>query len=253
MFIILLYNNRQVGGFMLHLVIASGKNCDKYRIIKTGNYEELSSYTSKFNDSKEIRVNNKKVISKFFNDYNLIGDIVIMDDSKNNTRVRVLYRNDVKVIKELIKSQNFMQYLVKNNILLVSEYDYKAIMYYKNRDYLIHIKDYLKTKENFYTTARTILRGYEMYQKKHKELPSIYCMKKEIINKNKAKEKMKLCEQLESYDLDSSLKNEDLYREVSYSYSYGGYEEVFNDYSLDDLDNLDNNDFKKLVKSGYHR
>ena len=118
MFIILLYNNRQVGGFMLHLVIASGKNCDKYRIIKTGNYEELSSYTSKFNDSKEIRVNNKKVISKFFNDYNLIGDIVIMDDSKNNTRVRVLYRNDVKVIKELIKSQNFMQYLVKNNILL---------------------------------------------------------------------------------------------------------------------------------------
>lgn len=177
----MLYNTHQVGDFMLHLVIASGKNCDKYRIIKTGDYEELSLYTTKFNDSKELRIHNKRVISKFLSDYNLGGDIVIMDDSNNNTRVRVLYKNDVKLVKDLVKSQKLMQYLVSHNMLLVSEYDYKAIMYYKNKNYLKHIITYLKTRKNYYATIRIILKGYEKYQKKHKELPSIYCIKKKLI------------------------------------------------------------------------
>ena len=229
---------------MLHLVIASGKYCEKSIIIRTGTYEELSSYTTKFNDSKELRDKNKKVVTKFFEHYKLNGDIVIMDDS-NNTRVRVLYRNDVKIIKELVKSQNLMKYLVENNILLVSEYDYKAIMYYKNKDYLKHINTYLKSRKNYYATIRIILKGYENYQKKHKELPSIYCMKKEIENSKKNKDEAVF------YDLNSDIKNEGYYEDISYTYSRGGYEEVFNDYSLDELgENLADYDFKRLIKSG---
>ena len=230
---------------MLHLVIASGKYCEKSIIIKTGNYEELSSYTTKFNDSKELRDKNKKVVNNFFEGYKLNGDIVIMDDS-NNARVRVLYKNDVKIVKELVKSQNLMKYLVENNILLVSEYDYKAIMFYKNKDYLKHINTYLKSRKNYYATIRIILKGYEKYQKKHKELPSIYCMKKEIINSKKNKDEAVF------YDLNSDIKNEEYYEEISYTYSRGGYEEVFNNYSLDELgENLADYDFKRLVKSGY--
>lgn len=60
---------------------------EKNIIIRTGTYEELSSYTTKFNDSKELRDKNKKVVNNFFERYHLNGDIVIMDDS-NNTRVR---------------------------------------------------------------------------------------------------------------------------------------------------------------------
>ena len=232
---------------MLHLVIASGKYCEKSIIIKTGNYEELSSYTTKFNDSKELRDKNKKVVNKFFERYHLNGDIVIMDDS-NNTRVRVLYRNDVKIAKELVKSQNLLKYLVENSILLVSEYDYKAIMYYKNKDYLKHINTYLKSRKNYYTTIIIILKGYENYQKKHKELPSIYCMKKEIENSKKNKDEAVF------YDLNSDIKNEGYYEDISYTYSRGGYEEVFNNYSLDELgENLADYDFKRLVKSGYHK
>ncbi len=232
---------------MLHLVIASGKYCEKSIIIKTGNYEELSSYTTKFNDSKELRDKNKKVVNKFFERYHLNGDIVIMDDS-NNTRVRVLYRNDVKIVKELVKSQNLLKYLVENSILLVSEYDYKAIMYYKNKDYLKHINTYLKSRKNYYTTIIIILKGYENYQKKHKELPSIYCMKKEIENSKKNKDEAVF------YDLNSDIKNEGYYEDISYTYSRGGYEEVFNNYSLDELgENLADYDFKRLVKSGYHK
>ena len=230
---------------MLHLVIASGKYCEKNIIIRTGTYEELSSYTTKFNDSKELRDKNKKVVNKFFERYHLNGDIVIMDDS-NNTRVRVLYRNDVKIVKELVKSQNLLKYLVENSILLVSEYDYKAIMYYKNKDYLKHINTYLKSRKNYYTTIRIILKGYENYQKKHKELPSIYCMKKEIENSKKNKDEAVF------YDLNSDIKNEGYYEDISYTYSRGGYEEVFNNYSLDELgENLADYDFKRLVKSGY--
>lgn len=231
---------------MLHLVIASGKYCEKSIIIKTGNYEELSSYTTKFNDSKELRDKNKKVVNKFFERYHFNGDIVIMDDS-NNTRVRVLYRNDVKIVKELVKSQNLLKYLVENSILLVSEYDYKAIMYYKNKDYLKHINTYLKSRKNYYTTIIIILKGYENYQKKHKELPSIYCMKKEIENSKKNKDEAVF------YDLNSDIKNEGYYEDISYTYSRGGYEEVFNNYSLDELgENLADYDFKRLIKSGYH-
>ena len=231
---------------MLHLVIASGKYCENSIITKTNNYEELSSYTTKFNDSKELRDKNKKVVNKFFERYHLNGDIVIMDDS-NNTRVRVLYRNDVKIVKELVKSQNLLKYLVENSILLVSEYDYKAIMYYKNKDYLKHINTYLKSRKNYYTTIIIILKGYENYQKKHKELPSIYCMKKEIENSKKNKEEAVL------YDLNSDIKNEGYYEDISYTYSRGGYEEVFNNYSLDELgENLADYDFKRLIKSGYH-
>lgn len=232
---------------MLHLVIASGKYCDKNIIIRTGTYEELSSYTTKFNDSKELRDKNKKVVNKFFERYHLNGDIVIMDDS-NNTRVRVLYKNDVKIVKELVKSQNLLKYLVENSILLVSEYDYKAIMYYKNKDYLKHINTYLKSRKSYYETIRIILKGYEKYQKKHKELPSIYCMKKEIINSKKNKDEAVF------YDLNSDIKNEGYYEDISYTYSRGGYEEVFNNYSLDELgENLADYDFKRLVKSGYHK
>ena len=119
---------------MFHLVIARGKKCEYCKIIKSDNYEELSKYTTKFYNSNEIRENNKNVVNSFYYAYGIQGDIVIMNDELNNQRFRVLYKNDVKIVKELIKSQNLMKYLVSNNLLLVSPYDYKAIMYYKSKD-----------------------------------------------------------------------------------------------------------------------
>ena len=234
---------------MFHLVIARGRRCEYCKIIKSDNYEELSKYTTKFYNSNEIRNNNKRVVNSFYNVYGTQGDIVIMDDELKNQRFRVLYKNDIKIVKELVKSQNFMKYLVSHNLLIVSEYDYKAIMYYKNKDYMKHINDFLKRQKSYYNTVRILLKNYEMYQRKHKELPSIYSMKKEFDTSNKDKEELSLCNQLESYELNSNVKNEDFYGYVSSSYSYGGYEEVFNDCSIDDLVYYD--DFKKLVKSSY--
>lgn len=225
---------------MFHLVIANGKYCEKYVIIKSGNYEELSLYTTKFYNSNEIRNKNKKVVADFNNTYGINGDIVIMDD--NNNRVRVLYKNDIKIVKELIKSQNLMKYLVDHNILVVCDYDYKAIMYYKTKDYLRHMKSFLKEKKNYYNTIRIIIKGYERYQKKHKELPSLYCLEKELMKSNNKEDGI-------AYDLNSDIRNEEFYNAVSDTFNNGGFEEVFNDYSLDDL--VYHDDFKKLVKSGY--
>ena len=225
---------------MFHLVIARGKKCEYCKIIKSDNYEELSKYTTKFYNSNEIRENNKNVVNSFYYAYGIQGDIVIMNDELNNQRFRVLYKNDVKIVKELIKSQNLMKYLVSNNLLLVSPYDYKAIMYYKSKDYIKHMKDFLKRKKNFYSIIRVIVKGYEKYQKKHRELPSLYCLEKTLIN-DSPKDK--------NYKDESSIKDEEYYNMIFNSFENGGYEEIFNDYSLDELElKLDNNEFKKLVK-----
>ena len=229
---------------MHYLVIASGKYCERYKVIKSGSYEELSKYTVKFYNSSEIRKNNKLIISDFSNTYKINGDIVIMDE--NNNRVRVLYKNDVKLVKELIKSQNLLKYLVSHNMLIVSDYDYKAIMYYKNKDYLKHMKDFLTRKKSYYNIIRIIIRGYEKYQKKHKELPSLYCLEKEFIDNNNKMIKDKNI----IYGINNNIKNEEFYNRLSDSLNYGGYEEIFNNYSLDELGaNLYYDDFKNLVKS----
>lgn len=233
---------------MYHLVVAKGKNCELHEIIKSGTYEELSAYTTGFNTSDDIRAKNKKVVSKFKNDNNLDGDIVIMDDTKNNSRVRVLYKSHVRIVKELIKSQKLMQYLVTNRILLVSTYDYIAIMHYKKTQYEKHMRKFLNEKKSPYYVIRTILKGYEEYQKSHKELPSVRVMQREIMNKNKKQD----LENHVTYDINSDIKNEEYYDYVNYSINQGGYEEVFNTYDLDDLgSNLREDDFKVLVKSGY--
>ena len=226
---------------MFHLVIARGKKCEYCKIIKSDNYEELSKYTTKFYNSNEIRENNKNIVNSFYYAYGIQGDIVIMNDELNNQRFRVLYKNDVKIVKELIKSQNLMKYLVSNNLLLVSPYDYKAIMYYKSKDYIKHMKDFLKRKKNFYSIIRVIVKGYEKYQKKHRELPSLYCLEKSLIN-DSLKDK--------NYKEESSTKDDEYYNMIFNSFENGGYEEIFNDYSLDELElKLDNNEFKKLVKA----
>ena len=45
---------------MYHLVVAKGKNCELNEKIKSGTYEELSSYTTKFNTSDDIRLKKAK-------------------------------------------------------------------------------------------------------------------------------------------------------------------------------------------------
>ena len=234
---------------MFHLVIARGKRCEYCKIIKSDNYEELSKYTTKFYNSIEIRENNKRVVNSFYNTYGTQGDIVIMNDELRNQRFRVLYKNDVKIAKKLIKSQNLMKYLVSNNILLVAPYDYKAIMYYKNNDYINHMKEFLKRRKDCYNVIRIIIRGYESYQKKHKELPSLYCLEKELMNSKTNNSNNSNNEDVITYDLNSDIRNEEFYNTVSDTLNNGNFEEVFNDYSIDDLVYYE--DFKKLVKSGY--
>ena len=99
---------------MYHLVIAKDKECKKYIPIKSGDYNFISKYTTRFEDSKEIREKNKKIVNDFeeiFQDY---GDIVIIDDENNNRRIKVLYKKDYIVAKNLILSQKYIQHLMMN-------------------------------------------------------------------------------------------------------------------------------------------
>ena len=103
-------------------------------------------------------------------------------------------------------------------------------------------------KKSYYNIIRIIIRGYEKYQKKHKELPSLYCLEKEFIDNNNKMIKDKNI----IYGINNNIKSEEFYNRLSDSLNYGGYEEIFNNYSLDELGaNLYYDDFKNLVKSDY--
>ena len=248
-YLYLLYN--QVGGYMYHLVIAKDKECKKYLPIKSGDYNFISKYTIRFMDSKEIREKNKKIVNDFeevFQDY---GDIVIINDENNNRRIKVLYKKDYIVAKNLMLSQKYIQHLVDKNIINnLSEYDYRIIMFRDNKSYKKSIKEVLKKRIDYYLVLLSIVKKYDEYRKMYPKLPS----KKEIydayIEDNKKNNSTKL-----SVNDDINYDTDNEYFDKVYSlYQYGLLDEVLNTYSLDDLySNLKDDELDAIGLNGYHR
>ncbi len=241
---------------MYHLVIAKDKECKKYIPIKSGDYNFISKYTTRFEDSKEIREKNKKIVNDFeeiFQDY---GDIVIIDDENNNRRIKVLYKKDYIVAKNLILSQKYIQHLVQKNIIYnLSEYDYRVIMFRDNKSYKKNIKEILKKRKDYYLVLLSIVKKYDEYRKMYPKLPS----KKEIYNayiKDKnIKKDNELVENnnIDIYDLNDYQDNE-FFDKVYSLYQYGMLEEVLSVYSLDDLyNNLKEDELEMIGLNGYHR
>ena len=241
---------------MYHLVIAKDKECKKYIPIKSGDYNFISKYTTRFEDSKEIREKNKKIVNDFeeiFQDY---GDIVIIDDENNNRRIKVLYKKDYIVAKNLILSQKYIQHLVQRNIIYnLSEYDYRVIMFRDNKSYKKNIKEILKKRKDYYLVLLSIVKKYDEYRKMYPKLPS----KKEIYNayiKDKnIKKDNELVENnnIDIYDLNDYQDNE-FFDKVYSLYQYGMLEEVLSVYSLDDLyNNLKEYELEMIGLNCYHR
>ena len=209
---------------MYHLVITKDKECKKYIPIKSGDYNFISKYTTRFEDSKEIREKNKKIANDFeeiFQDY---GDIVIIDDENNNRRIKVLYKKDYIVAKNLILSQKYIQHLVEKNIIYnLSEYDYRVIMFRDNKSYKKNIKEILKKRKDYYLVLLSIVKKYDEYRKMYPNLPS----KKEIYN---------------AYIKDKNIIKEEKDNELTENKSVDIY----------DLNNYQDNDFFDKVYSLYY-
>ena len=92
---------------MYHLVIAKDKECKKYIPIKSGDYNFISKYTTRFEDSKEIR---EKVKSEYWHYFQLLG--TISNNYQENINKPGAQNVYVKINEDIIgkEANKFMHY-----------------------------------------------------------------------------------------------------------------------------------------------
>lgn len=244
---------------MLKLVIAKDYECHKVIKLEEGSYHDLCLITSKYVDSNDIRKHYKKEYDTFYRAFKDKGDVVIVD-TINNKRYRVLYKDDIKVVLNLIMDQSFMRYVVKGNFLdNLSQWDKYIIMGRKNSSYAKHLRDYLKSRKDsgdYFKTIRTLEVAYEYYRTTNKNLKSLDSLKRES-KKSREEAYLKRLKTL------SEKKELELLRDsITVTPSTNVYEEIhaldmdeiYCIYSLDDLlTDLNPDECKKLKIGAYKK
>lgn len=224
---------------MRYLVIARDYECNDYEILLSGSDKIISEFTTKKNDSKEIRACFIKKVNDFSKKYNDNGDIVIIDDT-NKKRIKVLYKKDIVVFKKIILNQPFILSTFKSSIYKIySDADRVDIKSFRGKMYESYIKKSFKSKssrEDYYDIVRKILSLYKEYIKDKRYLDSpddiyINYLKEKTKNLKQTKEVIRSTVLNESKQIDYS----DFYLEVLSLYQSGGMAEVLALYSLDEL------------------
>ncbi|MCM1370672.1 MAG: hypothetical protein NC181_02110 [Clostridium sp.] len=186
-----------------YLSYAFDKNCNISKTLKTDELEELDKFTTKFNNSNEIREYYKNEISLFrIENENYInsieqngrretGDITLYTITDNNRipsneRKMVLYSYHIDLFNDLIENKELMKmlsvrsyYEIKNrvseeasSIYQLSEYDSKIFTFYKSYGKPLYRKVLKKYKENlikspkYFSTIREVFKIYNsLYSK----------------------------------------------------------------------------------------
>lgn len=172
-----------------YLVIALDENCNIYKTLMKAESNELDKFTSKFEDTYDIRKHFEKQIQEFFNDNadtikkmeeknnrKETGDIVVNEVNENGMpeRKRVIYKKSIIVFKEIIKKRSFMQKMAvydklrktQNKFSIFSEFEKYIIMNeytYGQSSFLTNVskwKTRIKKSENYYDIIRVFLKKY---------------------------------------------------------------------------------------------
>ena len=230
-----------------YLVIALDENCNIYKTLMKAESNELDKFTSKFEDTYDIRKHFEKQIEEFFNDNadtikNMeeknnrkeTGDIVVNEVNEYGMpeRKRVIYKKSIIVFKEIIKKRSFMQVMArydhygkaKNNFSIFSGFENYIIMNdftYKQGTFLANVskwKTRIKKSENYYNIIRVFLKKYnEKYNELGlKSMDAIYKEYK-INTELKNKEKQIYEEEVEDEIIEDDylIYMENLYNTVS--------------------------------------
>ena len=236
-FCIIMYNEN--GDKMRYLIIAKDFECKEYIELMRGTDKEISEFTSKKKDSGEVRVHFKKKIDEFKCKYNDNGDIVIVDDTLKNKRIKVLYKKDKVVFKYIILNKKFMLTTFKSWLYKVyTEADIIDIRTFKGKEYEAYIKKCFKnkkTREDYYDIVRKLISLYEDYCKENSNLISTHEIYINYLKRKQDELKKTKKNIIENSNcLNGDLEN-DFYMQVLNIYENGGIEEVFLYYSIDDL------------------
>ena len=128
-----------------YLSIVLDHNCNISKTLVKKEKNSLDSFIlNNFNNSMEIRDFYKEDIENFLSEHkNIIynisektgkkyrGQIVILEllDDLSLRRVKVLYKSDLKNVREILKDQYFMRNFVLSNYNFFSSYVYNKIKY----------------------------------------------------------------------------------------------------------------------------
>ena len=239
---------------MRYLVIAEDYECRKYEILMGGTDKEISEFTIKKEDSLEIRKEFKNQVLKFNNKYNDNGDIVIIDDELENKRIKVLYKKDIAVFKNIILNQKFIISTFKSKLCKIyTEADFVDIRTFKGTSYEKYIKQSFKNKKtlpNYYDIVRKIISLYKEYikDKIYLDTPNEIYIKYLKNKQQKLKDSKKNIKSV--YNSKNDNIDGDFYLDVLDIYQKGGIEELLLYYTIDDLYSKLSNEELKSIELG---
>lgn len=182
-----------------YLVFAFDKECNISTVLVENDLELLDKFTTKFNNSNDIRNKYSKEIKLFCeqkkeyinksenkNDRKETGDIVLLkitegnNRNKQNKRVRVLYSYHIDLFNYLIQNKDLIQTLSKQSyfefkrglkqteslIWQLSEYQNRVFSFYNNISDSVYTKELnkwkksLKKSDKYFSTIRQIFSIY---------------------------------------------------------------------------------------------
>lgn len=218
---------------MRYLIIAKDLECRKYIELMHGTDKQISEYTVKKKNSEEIRLDFKKQIKMFQEKYKDTGDIVIVDDALKEKRIKVLYKKDKVVFKNVILNKKFIVSTFKSWLYKIyTEADRVDIKSFNGKSYETYIKKCFNSKkdrDDYYDIVRKINSLYRDYikDKPYLETPNeIYLRYLE--------EKKEQLKNTKKNVLENNLE-QNFYMQVLDIYEKGGIEEVLLYYSIDEL------------------
>lgn len=197
-----------------YLVIAIDKECNVYKTLMKDTNIKIDDFTSKFEDTYEMREHFKKEINSFLSDNSKLvssleikndrketGDIVVneLDENGRNIRKSVVYKKQMVIFREIIKNRLFMDKMVNYNKILAAKNPSKVYfsdficnvvkwdITYKENAFLKHISKWyadLKNDQNRYEIIRLFCKKYgEKYKELGLKSPDII-YKEYAMNKN---------------------------------------------------------------------
>lgn len=191
-----------------YLVYAFDRECERSVTLKEGTLEEIDNFTSKFNNSNEIREAFKKDIEFYRRDKQEFieriekktgkketGDIVVhsiecgRSREKINKRTRVMYKYHKDVLNEILSNQKFMEIFSKKcyrerhipfsdqKIYPLSEFETSRISFPKSttkteyNSVLNKWKSKIKKSDRYFATMREIFSLYRQLENEMDFIP----------------------------------------------------------------------------------
>ncbi len=204
------------------LVICIDREAKTKEILRTGTIHEIDMFTINFEDGKEIKQLYTNKVKQFYekNKRHIeivtrktgkeeTGDITVIGTiNKETSRIKVLYKKQIKVFKKIIKFEKFVQYLRNNyykeycqlqmfNHLIELIFEDEDL---ENSNYKEEIELPEEIKEEISFLVRRVYYLYKIFSKEKNEISPdrIYT---EIKKRQKNKEDQQDLELLEAYEI----------------------------------------------------